>query len=56
MFRVQDFGGTLAEEISPEQAASLRSPKAYSPATVVKAIRAYHDLDAWERRFEDFVI
>ncbi|MFD2792769.1 hypothetical protein ACFS27_04315 [Promicromonospora vindobonensis] len=55
-FRVQEFGGALGEEISREVAASLRSPKTYSPATVVKAIRAYHDLDVWERRFEDFVI
>ncbi|MBT2390612.1 hypothetical protein J7E87_14520 [Streptomyces sp. ISL-1] len=52
-YRRQDIHGKVGEVISPEEAATLKLQKSFSPAVIETALRGLHGLGPWRAAFDE---
>jgi hypothetical protein len=52
-YRIHDVFGNIGRVATPEEAATLRNHRSYSPAMAEAAVRALNGREAWAAHFDD---
>ncbi|MGW3937623.1 hypothetical protein [Streptomyces phaeochromogenes] len=55
-YRRQNILGKVGEVLSPEQAATLRLQKSFSPAVIETALRGLHGFGPWRAAFDELAL